>query len=680
MLSDIEKSDRQIAAEIEKESEELKSLGIEEEEIENKISELRAERRSLIYIRNQLRNWIGRAKEEEIIKEIAVKNHPLEYFINELSKTIKYDRVTEICNMATAISALTRDPLNSYLRGPSSIGKTYTVIETVKYFPEEDVWNLGGMSPTALVHERGIWIDSEGREIRPEDKPVKPRREDYESKEEFEEAKTEYELKRTEWNRRLKGASKLVDISHKVLVFLEAPHPDTLNKLKMILSHDREAIMFKIADKNLKGQLETITTIVKGFPSVFVCSVRKQNEEIISRFFTYTPEMREEKYRAALELINKRFSEKWNFNKESREQTNLKIYIRALKRKLIEEGADIVIPFNTVELFPTPKNMDMRFYKYFLEMAQAFTVLNLFKRIEVEMEDKKYYLASAEDIALAYIVYRKIKETTETGEQQDILDFYHEYLEAPSEYTLEQLYNLWKTTTKTKLMSKESFRQKVVNVLVNIGYLEKYENPENRNYNLYRPVQISYKEERERALDNIISNIEVLVKPKLENSVREWLSNNLKKISSINNKKVPPLKGEKREKIIEWFVKKLMYIDEKILRLFDTEEEVSNEPAEEEDSIISEIRVSQVEKNSSKSNEEEPEIELFDDEPKEDTNQDEDEFMDNKPNPEAEEYSEFAEQYQELNGEELNGGTKEEDRITKLRMKYEGWNYGDDEE
>ena len=67
---------------------------------------------------------------------------------------------------------------------------------------------------------------------------------------------------------------------------------------------------------------------------------------------------------------------------------------------------------------------------------------------------------------------------------------------------------------------------------------------------------------------------------------------------------------------------------------------------------------------------EEPEIELFDDEPK---SQNEDDFIDN--NPEIEEYREFAEQYRELNGEELNGGMEEDDRIMQLRAKYEGWNY-----
>jgi len=610
MITDIEK-------EFNTEIQELKKLRIEEDEVKDKINELKAEHRSKLYVKEYLRSWIDRIKEQQVIQEIAGRNHPVDYFINELSKTIKYDKVTALCNTATAVSAYTKEPLNSYLRGQSSIGKTYTVIETTKYFPEEDVWNLGGMSPTALIHERGLWIDSEGREIRPEDEPEKPRRKDYDTREEYERAKAEYEAELAEWNERLKNSYKLVDISHKILLFLEAPHPDTINKIKMILSHDKEQVMFKITDKNLKGQLETVTTIIKGFPAVFICSVRKENEETISRFFTYTPEMSENKYKAAMELINKRFSEKWNFNKETVGQSNLKTYIKAIRKKLVEEDADIIIPFNTVDLFSAPKNVDMRFYRYFLEMAQAFTVLNLFKRIQVEIEEKKYYLATIEDIVLAYILYQKIKETTETGEEQSVLEFYHKYLEVPdTKYTLDDLYKLWTATNKGRELSKETFRQKVVDVLVDrLGYLEKYPNPDNKRYNLYKPIKFSVKEgEEELTLHSLISNLRLSLGRKLEKSVREWVSKNLEKISYVNNKKISPKEGSRNE-IVEWFTKKLLFINPKILRLCNIEGDVSNEEKKRGHSLISKIRESQV--VNSEDSEEEIELELVPDEPDE---------------------------------------------------------------
>ena len=504
----------EIEKEFDREMQELKKLGIEEDEIKDKINEFRAEHRSQLYVTKYLRSWAAKMKEQQVIQEIAGKNHPLEYFLNELSRTVKYDRITSLCNIATAISAYTDDPLNSYLKGPSSIGKTYSVVEATKYFPEEDVWNLGGMSPTALIHEKGIWVDSEGREIRPEDEPVKPKKSDYKDEKEYEEAKAEYEVEKIEWNERLRNSYRLVDISHKILLFLESPHPDLLNKIKMILSHDREMIMFKITDRNLKGQLETITIVIKGFPAVFICSTRKETEEIISRFFTYTPEMNEKKYKAALEVINERFSKLQI--KESEERKNLELYIRAVRRRLLEENAHIRIPFDLTDLFGAERKEEMRFYRSFLEMVQAFTAFNIFNRPTVEKDGVKYYLSTAEDVILAYIIYKRIKETTETGEEQGILDFYHKHLIPGQIYTMKEITELWNAVNNTHL-SKLTVRKKVIDVLTDrLGYLERRTNPDDKREYLYQPVYFEsdvedeHIDDTELLLTTLISKIKVV--------------------------------------------------------------------------------------------------------------------------------------------------------------------------
>jgi len=599
MITDIEK-------EFNTEIQELKKLGIEEDEVKDRINELRAEHRSKFYVKGYLRSWATKMKEQQVVQEIANRNHPLQYFLNELSKTVKYDRITSLCNLATAISAYTNNPLNSYLKGPSSIGKTYSVIETTKYFPEEDVWNLGGMSPTALIHERGIWIDSEGREIRPEDEPVKPKRADYDTAEEYQEAKIQYEAELTEWNERIRNSCKLVDISHKILLFLEAPHPELLNKIKPILSHDKEFVMFKITDRNLKGQLETITTIIKGFPAVFVCSTRKQNDEIISRFFTYTPEMEEKKYKAALEVINERFSELQNFNEKSEERKNLEMYIRAVRRKLIEEKAQIRIPFDLTDMFTGKRKEEMRFYRFFLEMVQAFTALSIFNRPTVEKDGVKYYLSTAEDVVLAYVIYRKIKETTETGEEQGILNFYHKHLKIPGQvYSIEEITQLWNAVNNTHL-SKVRVRQKVIDVLTDrLGYLERNENPDDKRSYLLKPVYFSETDEEDECmgspklvLTTLISKIKVSSGGIFKKKAEEWFKDN--KIKMVNDEK-------------------LFCVDtKKILLFLNGEEDVDSEMSDET-TLISKIKV--VQSNSEEKNaveeEEEIELELIPDEPDE---------------------------------------------------------------
>ena len=54
----------------------------------------------------------------------------------------------------------TADPGNLGIVAPTSEGKTYTVIEVLKYFPAEDVHFIGRMSTMTLVRQKGILIDS----------------------------------------------------------------------------------------------------------------------------------------------------------------------------------------------------------------------------------------------------------------------------------------------------------------------------------------------------------------------------------------------------------------------------------------------------------------------------------------------------------------------------------------
>jgi len=143
--------------------------------------------------------------------------------MKHLDKTVKRDHATKRMVFFTALSAYSRNPQNLFLKGPSSTGKTYNVTEALRYFPRSDVWMLGGLSPTALVHDYGTLIDSEsGKEIDPaEDKPQK---EDYkDDKHGFD--RHAFHAAEKRWRDRLRKAYYLVDLQRKILVFLEAPTP-----------------------------------------------------------------------------------------------------------------------------------------------------------------------------------------------------------------------------------------------------------------------------------------------------------------------------------------------------------------------------------------------------------------------------------------------------------------------
>ena len=176
----------------------------------------------------------------------------------------------------------------------------------MKYFPQEDIWFLGGLSPKALIHEHGILMNKYGERISLEDKPIKPKKRDFQSEEEYEEALKRYKEELEAWKEELRDSYYLIDLRNKILVFLECPESETYRMLLPILSHDSERIEYRFTDKTAKGQLRTTRVVIEGFPAtIFVTVDRKHIEELATRSFTATPETSKEKIEEAnLSLIH----------------------------------------------------------------------------------------------------------------------------------------------------------------------------------------------------------------------------------------------------------------------------------------------------------------------------------------------------------------------------------------
>lgn len=190
---------------------------------------------------------------------LAVDPQLFPKFMRHLSKTVKRDETTKKLAFLTGLSAYTPEPINLFLRGEGSIGKTYNVVESLKYFPKEDVWLLGGLSRTALVHSYGVLVDKNGDLILPSQKPDKKASED----------------EKEAWRNRLRDSYYLVDLTSKILVFLDAPNFDTFMALRPILSHDAHEISYRFTDKTSKGQLQTQHVVIRGWPSTIFAAQQK---------------------------------------------------------------------------------------------------------------------------------------------------------------------------------------------------------------------------------------------------------------------------------------------------------------------------------------------------------------------------------------------------------------------
>ncbi|MBU0569359.1 toprim domain-containing protein, partial [Patescibacteria group bacterium] len=126
-----------------------------------------------------------------------------------LGLTIKQDEENKIVTFLCELSAYTENAqFNISYNAPSSTGKSYIPTEIARLFPQEDVLELAYCSPTAFFHDVG------------------------------------------KHDKEMKGYT--VDLSRKILIFLDQPHNELLARLRPLLSHDKKEIMLKITDKSQK--------------------------------------------------------------------------------------------------------------------------------------------------------------------------------------------------------------------------------------------------------------------------------------------------------------------------------------------------------------------------------------------------------------------------------------------
>lgn len=147
----------------------------------------------------------------------------LQELVEILGLTIKKDEENKIVTFLCELSAFTDNAqFNISYNAPSATGKSYIPTEIARLFPEEDVKELAYCSPTAFFHDVG------------------------------------------EWNKEMKGY--VVDLSRKILIFLDQPHNELLARLRPLLSHDKKEISLKITDKTQKFGLKTKKHLAKRIP------------------------------------------------------------------------------------------------------------------------------------------------------------------------------------------------------------------------------------------------------------------------------------------------------------------------------------------------------------------------------------------------------------------------------
>ena len=305
-----------------------------------------------------------------------------------LGLTIKKDEENKLVTFLCELSAYTEtSQFNISYNAPSSTGKSYIPIEISSLFPKEDVVKIGYCSPTAFFHNHGQYI------------------------------------------KKLDGY--IVDLSRKILIFLDQPHTLLLRHLRPLLSHDEKEISIKITDKKQKFGLKTKNIILRGFPAVIFCTAGlKIDEQESTRFLLLSPETGQEKIREAIyEKIQK--------------ETNRNVYLSALEnqpeRQKLQKRIQAIKEGNITDIkIASPQKVEEAFFKRnkvlkpkhmrdvgrLIALVKAFALLNLWHREKTG----SVITANDEDIKETLRIWDIISESQEYNLPPYVYKLYREVI------------------------------------------------------------------------------------------------------------------------------------------------------------------------------------------------------------------------------------------------------------
>ena len=439
-----------------------------------------------------------------------------------------------------AISAYTGQPANMQTIAPAAEGKTYLIVNVTKHFPESDVLNLGGLSPTAIVHDESIRVDKETHE--PIDEKLSQLYAELDSLDSIEDRKQQKTRRReilAEIKEVERNSQQVIDFNNKIILFLDKPNPKTLENMKSTLSQDKYETVWKITDKNSRGSLKTKTVITMGFPEVLVASTRVAADDenfaqIVSRFDTISPNQSQEKYRAAEKHIALRKGTPEPILKKALQAKKfewLTRVITAIKSELIhlreehtkQTGAKTPnffwIPFSERlgDTFPAEIGRNMRDFTRFITILHMLAATNVFNRPRLVIDGTTSIIVTRADLAEAIDLFFTGSQADSifTGVSEKVLRFYYEVFhpcweeseqrnrderrdqEAEGQTVMVPLKPLWVTTGDLVEKSGEvwdrevpadTIRKEYLRLLEQVGYINSEDNPRDGRSKHYRPI------------------------------------------------------------------------------------------------------------------------------------------------------------------------------------------------
>ena len=387
------------------------------------------------YDLEQLRfHFEGEYKDEELHQAFnPFKELSIDDLTNSLNCTIKRDKVSKGITFLNMLNSQTEDEqFNIMYSAESSTGKSYIPMEISRYFPEKQVVELAGASPTSMIHESGVLcLDQDGK-YTPIDDLIEPIQEEIEEME-FSGKRLDYEQNRhlNQLKKRIylirKNAKTIIDYEGKILIIIDQRDPKLLERIRPFLSHDKKQLEFRITTNSKQGN-KTQHIILMGFSSVHFCTTNaRYDDQEATRNFVLSPESDPDKIKESLELLNDKLADrasydKWLDNQPERKALMFRIMlIQALgvKRFRIWDKAKVLEGFNALHKgrFISRYSRDLtRIYS----LIYGCALLNCFNR---EL-DSEILIATEADMNSAFALYAEIMEANESGVPPEIYNMY----------------------------------------------------------------------------------------------------------------------------------------------------------------------------------------------------------------------------------------------------------------
>jgi hypothetical protein len=325
-----------------------------------------------------------------------------------LSMTISEDtNVKRILGLACILASTEDEQRNAILTGPSSVGKTFNMLEILWFFRYGDqVFELNDASPKSLIHSANSTVVDD-RTLTPIDMSKQPKKGD--PKEAWDEW---YDLKR--------HMANYIDLSRKILAVYDLKDYAFLESIRSLLSHDTKICTHLIADKS-NGANRTKKVLIGGYcTAIFASAKLEMDEQECSRNYLLSPSDNPEKIRQAIELQARKKTDpdfkKWYETEPSRlgfknrmqqvREANIKTVL--FKKEDMENLKDWFLAKSSVL---TPKSQ--RDFPRLYAIAEAWALLNF--KFRERTNDGTCIYANANDIEIAKQIYEPILQCNELG-------------------------------------------------------------------------------------------------------------------------------------------------------------------------------------------------------------------------------------------------------------------------